>query len=516
MRRRLFALRGLAAQSAMPLLAVLPEVLWAYAWLVWVSGWQVLGWPNPPLSLVSAIGCAVAAEVMTRTSLARNWSLRRVRLVVLPALAFLLALIVRIELRDGYALWDVGWTAYALDHLTRLGGALAFGAYLLWRGIVLGRERLSFDDIYPRFLFGLTALAILLVLWGITSGSSGFRQAWSTPSLYVVVYFFVGLLALALSNAQAIRQGMVRGREATEFFHRGWLPLVFGTLLAIVVVALGIASAFSFDLVALLLQPLNVVANWLLIAFLYGIALPLGVLAAILVYVLRFLVSLISRGRPPEPITPPDFSDWRKALEGQQPRGIPLDLVVIFKWTLVALVASAVVFLLARALFRYWRGKPEKEIEEVNESLWAWETFKTDLRDFLIGFLRRFKRRRPATFAAVPPPAAAMLREEHGRLFTVREIYQGLLWEGGRVGLPRRESETPHEYASKLQNHLPAGAAGLRAITETYVAERYGSQKTSPDRLAALNGVWRRLRSVFTRQGPPNGGDAPTVSRAGS
>ena len=490
-------LPDLRVERITPFLVVLLEVLWAYLWLVWISGWDVVGWDNPPVSLGGAVAIAVASQVVTRFSLAREWSLNRARLVVLSAAIILLAFAVRLELSGGHAIWDPGWGGYALDHLSPLLGGLVFGAYLLWRGISVGSEGSSFDNLYQRFIIGLAALVLLLVLWGATSGSGELDEVLDSAGLYIAAYFFVGLLALALGNFQSIREQMERHGEASGMFNRRWISLLLGVVLAIVVISLGIASLFSFDLVKLLAYPLNLLADGLYLAFYYGIALPLAIVAAGLLYAVRFLISLIGGGERPQPFNPPDLADLRDAADGQEAGGFPSEAALALKWGLVALGVLLVLFVLSRAVIRYWRGKVEEEIEEVNESLWSWEVFKADLYSFLVSLLRRFRKQRPAIPVAASPPIAVAQEGDRDRTYTVREIYQGLLWEGGRVELPRRQPETPYEYRGKLESRMETEADELRAITEAYVAERYGGVSTGDEQLRTLNRLWRRLRSAL-------------------
>lgn len=496
MRANLSRFHTLAMENAVPLSAVLLEVLWAYPWLVLLSTWQVLDWPKPPLSLWGALVLCGGAEIFSRLSLARNWSLSRVRLTVLSTLAILVTIVIRLEVSGGYALWDASWVQYVLDHLSLLGAGLAFAAYLLWRGMSIGRERLYFEDLYHRLLIGLTILVMLLILLGLAAEAAEFRPLRASTGLYIIVYFFVGLLGLALVNLRSIREEMQRHEGAAGLFNRRWLSLVLGVILGIIIVSVGIASAFSLDLLALLLNPLMVLVSWLLIALFYIIALPVGFLAAGLIYALRYLVSILRLAQPPQPFKAPDFSDWRKVAEGQQPQTIPPEIVLAIKWALLAIVVLVVFFALAKALFRYRRGKAEDDIEEIDESLWSWEVFKADLYLFFAGLWGRLRLRRSIP-ASVSPPLAVTLGEEAGRLFTVREIYQGLLWEGRRAGLPRHCAETPYEYEDKLARLGETGAPELHAITEAYVAEKYGELGAEREQLSQLNLLWHRLRSVL-------------------
>ncbi|MDP3062578.1 MAG: hypothetical protein Q8O40_05125, partial [Chloroflexota bacterium] len=203
-------LRRLNPGHAVPLLGAMLEVLWAYPWLVWMSTWEKLGWSRTPLILAEAVGLVALAELLTRATLARGWPLARTRVVVLTSLLLTLALVVRLEYGGGHALWDAGWWRYAQAHMSPLMAGLAFGLYMLWRGISVGREELSFDELYQKFLIGLAALVVLLVAWGATTGRGEFKRVLTASGLYVVAYFSAGLLALAISNLRGLQEEMVR------------------------------------------------------------------------------------------------------------------------------------------------------------------------------------------------------------------------------------------------------------------------------------------------------------------
>jgi len=489
-------MRSPGLRDAIPLLAVAQEALWAYAWLLWLSKWNATGWAGTPLSVWSTLALAAAVELVSRAALARRWPVARVRVVVLTTAVILTAFLVRLELGGGHALWDTSWGSYAAEQLSPLMAGVAFGAYLVWRGIVVGREEPFFDDLYRRFLIGLAGMVVLILLWAGAQGSDAFHANASSLSIYVIAYFALGLLTLTLVNLQSVRDKMVRQEGASALLSRRWLSLLVGVIAAILAVAVGLASIFSFDLAASLARPLDAAAEWLLLGVLYGVIFPMSVLAAGLIYGLRFLLHLLGVSGSQQSFDTPDFSALREASEGHHGAGFPLEAALALKWGLVALVALLVALVLARSLFRYWKGKQEPEVEEVSESLWSWEAFKADLRSFLARLLRSLKRPRAAG-TAICPPAAVAEAEGETRLFTVREIYKGLLWQGHNAGVPRHPAETPYEYARKLARFRQAGVLEVEAITEAYVAERYGGVPASERMLVSLNHEWRRLRSAL-------------------
>ncbi len=485
--------RTLQPGKAVPFLAVLLEVIWSYPWLVWASGWQTLGWTAPPLSLASAVFLAVAGEVLARFALRRDWSLFRVRLTVLVALIIVLSATIRIDQGGGYALWDPNWFEYAREHLSALAGGLAFGVFLVWRGITIGRESLPIGDLYPKFAFGLAALVLLIVVSSMTSGSAILRH--DKPMMaYVVAYFASGLLGMALVNLQAMQEQIRRQEDSAGILQRRWLSMLVALVLGIVAVSLAIASLFSFDLLGLLIHPLGVAANWLFTVLIYVIAYPLGLVAAALIYVIRFLIHLFGGGQPPEPIRAPDFSDLENP-EAQTITGIPPEVVLALKWGFLALLAVLVIFFLARALFRYQQGKPEADLDEISESLWSLGAFRNDLGTLFSWLLRWLRRRKLLAGAIIPKKF--IKGGESGNLLTVREVYRALLRQGREAGLPRRPAETPYEYREKFERDQGKPLPQVEVITEAYVQERYGDIVTGHEDLHRLNTLWRDLLSML-------------------
>jgi len=61
--------------QVVPVLSIIMEVFWTFAWIVWITSLESLNWDNSPLNLISSIILAVAVEVLNRFVLARQWSI---------------------------------------------------------------------------------------------------------------------------------------------------------------------------------------------------------------------------------------------------------------------------------------------------------------------------------------------------------------------------------------------------------------------------------------------------------
>ena len=486
---------GQPVGSPIPLLSAFLEVLWAYPWLIWMSSWSFLGLSGPPLSVWAAIAIILVAEEASRFFLALRWPLAVVRLVTVLVLMLTLTFAVRIELGGGVAIWNGTWWQESGQQLAALVTGLLFGVFLLWRGIAIGRTTLTFDDLYRRFFFGLAALVLLFVAWGISSGGGQFQQILASASLFVVAFFFVSLMGLVIVNVQSGQQGMLPQEVVSSLTNRTWISLYLIVILGITGVSTILAFIFSLDIFGLAASGLSVLGTGLLTLVLYVVVLPIAYIASVVFYVGRLVFSLLGvTGEPPE-LNVIDYTRVREASEGQTSI-IPPEAILAIKWFLVFLVISAVAYLLARALFRSNRTEQKPE-ETIHESLWSWTALRQEFRQLAVSLIEWLYRRKPKRSAVAPPPVATVEGAAGERSFTVREIYEGVLWEGRSAGAPRPLSATPYEYERRLEQHLSAPMPELESITRAYVADRYGGQAPREPELGLLNRLWRRVRAAL-------------------
>ncbi len=83
----------------------------------------------------------------------------------------------------------------------------------------------------------------------------------------------------------------------------------------------------------------------------------------------------------------------------------------------------------------------------------------------------------------------------------IRRLYLAMVEEAGAQGLPRRESETPYRYASRLAPHVGPAEEDLRQLTEAFVAVRYARRPADRTAAARLQRHWRRFRAQVRRLG---------------
>lgn len=477
------------------ILLVLAELLWSYAVIVALTEWGWIGWERPPLSLPTAALLAAAALVPALLPDHGDSLFERLRGLILPAQALLLALVVRVEASAGYGLLDAAWFNAIWGSPQLFLGAVAYGTFLLWRSGTATSPLPVPERLHTRFLLGLSVLFFALLLAFFTDDASDTRSPLLTLGIFGVTYFGVGMAAIAMANLRDVRREMVRRSDTGLPSLREWMAVPLATIVGMLFVSLVFSAFFSFDLARLLLIPLEYVARGIAIVILYGIIFPLSFLAGALTWFLSWVGGTVRQEENGG--DGPQLEDDPLLVEQGEAVLFSDAALLALQWGAGIIVALAIILILAKALNRFRRDGDDGE-EEVSESLDAWSNFRGDLQMFLSWLLGLFRRRRHAHVEGASTPVAVS-GDTGGvpREYTIREIYQGLLWEGRAAGRARRDAETPYEYETRIHPLDTTGRNALDDITQAYVEVRYGGGRPSAERLRWLNRQWLRLRAAL-------------------
>lgn len=477
-----------------PLTVILMEAFWLYPLLVWIGFWPLFTESRPVLSILSIVVVLAFSLAITRAVSKRDWQLWSIQAVIIGAGVVVMLLVLWVDYSGGYAIFDGGWFAYigdilgaTLDKPGTVVLAMPVLIYLWWRGIQLGRTTSYFRNIYRSFIIGVIALIVLIALWKISSSSGKIEGPISDIGLYVIAFFFFGLVAMAVCHLYVMRQRMPSG-DATASVWRS-LPIMLGVIGGIIIVGFVVASLLSSDFYSAVGNVLGVVWHAVYTAFIWVME-RLNFVFEGIFWLIRWFLSLLRN---------PD----REEMEGE-PGGSPFENVEVkeinlpeafttaFQWFAIAAVVAVVVFILARAISRYRDKRRLEDIEEIHESLWSAGDLRDDLRQFLNMLGNRFKRK--------PKKADIVFDDTAGRL-NVREIYRRLLWETSRQGILRHKYETPTEYEKRLEKYIPEGSQQLNDITDLYSEVRYGDIEPPGEKVDDANGLWSALRNMVRRIG---------------
>jgi len=479
-----------------PLSVILMESFWVFPWLLWIGTWQMFSGERPAISLGSLIIVLVVSLVITRIATRQNWSLWLMRSVIIGSGLIAIFVVLRIEYPTEPGFVNVGWFGFFGESLANtfsnphpLTIALPVLIYLWWRGIILGRTTSYFRDIYTSFIMGMVFLIALIIIWQITSDDST-EGPGAEIGLFVIAFFFFGLISIAICHLSQMHQSMPREEAALTSIWR-WLPMMLGVVGGLIAVGFVVATVFSKDFFQIIEKGTKYVGEGFskIIEF---IAVPLDWIFTAIMAVIQWFIDIfrqdevlppedVAAGSPFEDVTRGDFA-------------IPPGVETAIKWVIAALIISVVVFFLAKAISRYLGRKEKDDIEEIHESLWNFKDIRNDFRMFFKSLGQKFRRK--------PKPAMAGYPFEdnpEGRL-DIRDIYRYLLWEGKRSGIPRRRQETVTEYAERLRKLVPEGTEPVNQITDLYSGVRYGEIQEPEERVDNANTLWQKVRNLLRGQ----------------
>ncbi len=462
------------------------ELAWAYLALAWYSRLPATAFARTALSWPAAALLLGLAVVTARRLLRGRWTERRAAVAVLVAGALLVPTTVWLEY--GHRLprgTDLLHLPERLAHAPAAASALLFGAFLWWRGAAIARSPLHFDDAYERLVVGVAALIAVLALGAAT----GAAPDHAVTAALVLQFFACTLPALAITRLEDIRRQ--RASDATgPAFAREWLTVLGLTVAGILALAALLAGTVSAD-VARALTAVMEAGSVLLIVLVYAVALPMGLLATVLIWLLRGMIALLGGSRPPPPQPLPSPDEFRQQADAAA-HHLPPVLVLAGKWLLLGLVVAVVAAVIVRAVFRYRRG-PAEDYEEVRESLWPGGGLRALIGRWLRRLLQRLggRWRRATTPAAASVPAA---RTADPEARTVRAMYRAWLAAAARRGRPRRPPQTPSEFLEEARDLVPDGVTELVTLTRLYEVARYGAPPLPPSVTAEAQTTWSRLR----------------------
>ena len=476
-----------------PLSVILMESFWVFPWLLWMGTWQLFSEQRPAISLASLIIVLVISLVVTKIATRQNWPLWLMRSVIIGCGVIAIFVVLRIEYPSGGGFWDVGWFGFFGESLANTFSsphpliiALPALVYLWWRGIILGRTTSYFRDIYTSFIVGMVFLIALIIIWQITSGDSP-EGPGAEIGLFVIAFFFFGLISIAICHLSQMHQSMPREEAALTSVWR-WLPMMLGVVGGLIAVGFVVATVFSKDFFQIIEKGAKYAGEGFgkIIEFL---SVPLDWIFTAIMAVVQWFFSLFrtTNELPSENVTggPPIGEVTGGGFD------IPPGVETAIKWVIVALIIAVVVFILAKAISRYFGRKEKDDIEEIHESLWNLKDIRDDFRLFFKSLGQKFRRKPKPAMAGYP-----FDDNPEGRL-DIRDIYRYLLWEGKRSGLPRRRQETVTEYAERLRKHVPEGTEPVNQITDLYSGVRYGEIQPPEERVDNANTMWQKVRNLL-------------------
>lgn len=352
------------------------------------------------------------------------------------------------------------------------------GLLMIGRIVLLLRRQLTWERAIGRIrtsaVLTLTALALL---HGV-----GNRFTWLVTGL-------VGFALLVLPLARAMELAKERKAGGMPFTVR-WV----GTLI------LGIGGVLALGLSAdAPLEPRH-------FGIIYGV---LGLLQTVVVYLSAFLIEVLVRGLLPlvkwfielyseilQTVILPMLAAFLYGPEAAEARLQQIDSRLLqFLAILLVMLTFALPVLVLWQLYRLFKvganatGEPVDTEEEALAA--AWYDWWKARQDALARLWAKLRRRRFG-------------------VDTVRDLYKNLLLFGDEHQLPRPSANTPYEYLEPLCQRYPDLIREFHALTDAYVAVKYGEHHFSDAEVQGLQRAWERITTFREMSGAPRTGPYAT------
>ena len=316
------------------------------------------------------------------------------------------------------------------------------------------------------FRIGTIAICSLLVLVGLAGNATHLSSDALIPSTLVLL--ITGLVGMPLARI-ADAGSRSRYRHSPALAPSGpWLTMLLILVAAILTVTLLLARLFTFERIGTFVDALTQRLDASLSAIVYVLAIPFGLLAQALIFLMR----LVLKPRPDQPLPQQPDLNWMSKLGQQQgPGAISPELLFALK-TLVALALAVVLaWVIWRAVSRLQRFWEQDDMDEVRDSVWSWPGWMAVWR-WTLRWLRPAKLR---LVGAISPRRAAVAEEKGSR-----SMYRGLLRLGAAIGHPRHIAETPLEYEARLSRVAPEATSEVGVVSDIYGHLRYGPPPPRP------------------------------------
>jgi hypothetical protein len=471
--------------TVLNLLRLVGEAAWLYPWGLALGTW--LGGASQPLLglpllfvviLLAAVGTRSAVRARTHPKLARGV------FVGLGALVACLVALSQVPVFSAGGDWADRWQLLSQGGY---GGRAAIGAalvvFLWWRGITVGRSKPSSWNVEDEFRTGILAMAGLLVIVALAGEKAGVS---SEPLVFsVITLILVGLVGMPLARV-VDESERPRHADSPRLSPGGpWLTMLLGVVGAVLLTTLLLAQVFTFQRLGMLFEPLRGPLDAVLWGLIYVVALPMGLLASVVIYLWRLVVR---PGGAPAQLQPTDMG-WLNDLQRQSQGGaVAPELLLALKVGVVALLGLVLAAILVQAVRRFSDWWDNDEVEEIRGFL----SSRPGIQELLQWLLHRLRPVRPIVLQGDRANATTA-----GPLQGVRGLYREFLSLGIEVGYGRRLPETPREYRGRLGQETLPGVGEVDLITESYNRARYAPSPSAPDDVGPVASALARLRILW-------------------
>lgn len=511
--------------AVLPVMGAAIRLCWLWPWLEVLRRWFTPGFPHAWLPIWAIPLLILGGNLAARLVLARTADLQRARIWVaaIGLVAVLLLVIRQIGFDPSLSGSSVGLTTFSRA-LTDLSYGLPpalltlIVAAALWlRSVQDAQRRRTRDDVWATSAVAYGAFALLALVGqldpaGLPAGAAG----------WMIALVAVSLTALALSSLELARSVSVWGdtRGTPPALSRDWLLGVGLVIVVMLGVGLLLAAIFTPGMVAQALGWVTVVVRWVGLTLGYVAVGVAFVLFWLLTPLINWLMAQIGEREPAEPVEQAGFQQQFEEFTAGSPVTMDPAVAESLRWLGIVGLLIGIVIVFAIAL-RFFRAEREDDLAETRETILTRALLQEQLSALWRNWMARLQR---AGTAAISPFFS--LEDEEERRREIRGVYQALLALTKARGAAHTPAQTPGEYQARLSAVWPTYQREWQALTEEYVAARYGLPAPSPAQVVRMRQAWATVQAALTEPEAPSAQDTaspgnvahsrgPDLNRAG-
>ncbi len=458
----------------------LPEAWRLPSWVFLIGFWAIM------------MGMILIAHLLEESDIASP-----IFEIIVAALLITLAwLAIQLFVFPETPLWSWAWVGElfsATDALRKVVVILGTLAFLWWRAVVLLQREVDFFIIGYDFRKGVLALLLSVSLYHYLSGQSGM--------IFVAIFFFFGLLAVAIGRTEDIARDTGQGRVSLP---PSWAAVVALNTMAVLALAWGFGQFWSLQGFRALGRSLQPIFGWISPYVEAAMLFLLQFLEPLLQWLVRSVAGVMGGEAGQEVLG----NLGRNAGASEPAPGDaaavyapPSWLLFLFQYVIPILVGITVLLVLVFWLAKRRSARPLPPMSEEHVRVHSME--KASLRQALHRGYHMLK-----------DWVSMVGRFGMGRKFysalTIRHIYANLQKLAAERGAPRAPTWTPNDYLPHLMHVFPDCPLELHRITAAYNAYEYGQVPTDPETLQQLRNDWKKLQATPPIDATP---DAPTSDR---
>jgi hypothetical protein len=84
----------------------------------------------------------------------------------------------------------------------------------------------------------------------------------------------------------------------------------------------------------------------------------------------------------------------------------------------------------------------------------------------------------------------------------IRYYYLSVVRRAGQAGLPRGRHQTPYEYQTDLEQHIPDLEPDLSGLTDAFVVARYSDHHLDKSDAETVKPLWQRVKTILRARRP--------------